>query len=99
MGKRRDKREYEITISEVAKKDFVFHYKSGNKLSKKNLEIFFEELRFTPTLGKGKPHALSHNLKGFWSRSINSKDRLIYTIDEENKVVDIISAKGHYGDT
>ena len=32
------------------------------------------------------------------SRRIDSKHRLIYQVDEENKKVFLISAWGHYGD-
>ena len=47
--------------------------------------------------GIGKPEPLRGNLAGFWSRRINDKDRLIYSIDEEN--VYILSCRYHYSDT
>ncbi|MEO8254246.1 MAG: Txe/YoeB family addiction module toxin [Flavobacterium sp.] len=74
------------------------HFKSGNKASIKKITIILQELSETPYKGAGKPEALKENLTGFWSRQINPKDRLIYTVNEDLVLVDIISAMGHYSD-
>lgn len=50
----------------------------------------------TPFTGTGKPEPLRHELSGCWSRRINTKDRIIYQVDEQAGIVTIISAKGHY---
>lgn len=50
-----------------------------------------------PFKGTGKLEPLKGNLKGYWSRRIDDKHRLIYTVDVEGSV-DVISCKGHYGD-
>ncbi len=39
---------------------------------------------------------LKKNLSGYMSRRINKEHRIIYRIDELNKIVTIISFKGHY---
>ena len=57
-----------------------------------------KELSETPYTGVGKPEALKENLTGFWSRQINQKDRLIYTVNDDLVIVDVISAMGHYSD-
>lgn len=44
--------------------------------------------------GLGKPEPLRHSHKGYWSRRITEKHRLIYKI--ENGVIFIASLKGHY---
>ena len=62
------------------------------------LVIIFQELSETPYTGVGKPEALKENLTGFWSRQINQKDRLIYTVNDDLVIVDVISAMGHYSD-
>ncbi|MDR3694285.1 type II toxin-antitoxin system YoeB family toxin [Mucilaginibacter sp.] len=41
---------------------------------------------------------MKFDLSGFWSRQINKKDRLIYTIEDNIVTVTIVSAKGHYSD-
>jgi toxin YoeB len=41
---------------------------------------------------------LSGNLQGYYSRRINIKHRLVYSIDRENKIIKIISVWSHYGE-
>jgi toxin YoeB len=48
-------------------------------------------------VGIGQPEPLKHNLSGLWSRQINEKDRIVYSVEEENVIVNVIAAKGHYG--
>lgn len=49
-----------------------------------------------PRYGTGKPERLKYFEKEVYSRRINHKDRLIYTIYENDKMIDISSARGHY---
>jgi len=37
-------------------------------------------------------------MQGQWSRKIDKKNRLVYTINDEIVTVEVVSAKGHYGD-
>lgn len=46
--------------------------------------------------GIGKPEALKGNLTGWYSRRIDSKNRIVYKI-VENDIV-IVQCKGHYQD-
>ena len=89
---------YHIIFDALAQKQISKHYKSGNKASIKKIEQILIELSKTPYEGIGNPEALKHNLSGIWSRRINSKDRLIYKVEENIVTVFIISALGHYGD-
>ena len=41
---------------------------------------------------------LSGNLQGYYSRRINIQHRLVYSIDEENKIVKVVSIWSHYGE-
>jgi toxin YoeB len=34
----------------------------------------------------------------YWSRKIDKKNRIIYSVNEEVVTVIVISARGHYGD-
>jgi toxin YoeB len=45
-------------------------------------------------VGLGKPEALKHQLKGYWSRRINDEHRLVYKVTEASIV--IASCKYHY---
>ena len=89
---------YRIEITELAYKQMVLHYKSGNKKSIKSIEKILKELSETPFEGVGNPEPLKHNLAGFWSRRINNKDRIIYSVNENLVLVEVVSAMGHYSD-
>ena len=41
---------------------------------------------------------LSGNLRGYYSRRINIQHRLVYSIDEQNKIVKVVSVWSHYGE-
>ena len=49
-----------------------------------------------PREGRGKPERLKYFEKEVYSRRVNHKDRLIYTIYDELKEIDITSFRGHY---
>ena len=50
-----------------------------------------------PKHGTGQVEQLKGNRQGEWSRRIDKINRLIYTINDEIVMVEVISAKGHYG--
>ncbi len=89
---------YSVTISESAKIQLAKHYKSGDKGLIKRIERIFEELSDHPFIGIGKPEALKHELAGLWSRRLDEKNRLVYSVVEESITVFVVSAKGHYSD-
>ena len=89
---------FRIEIKELAQKHIKLHYKSGDKKSIKNIEKIIQALSETPCEGFGQPEALKYELTGFWSRRINQKDRLIYSIDNDIVTVYVVSAMGHYSD-
>ncbi len=87
---------FRIKIEDLALKQLKQHYKSGDKGSIKKLEKILLELSETPFVGVGNPEPLKHSLNGYWSRRINTKDRIIYKVDETVITVFVISAMGHY---
>jgi toxin YoeB len=87
---------YTIEVKPIAEKHLKEHFKSGDKASIKRIEKIFVELSENPFKGIGNPEQLKHELSGFWSRRVNSKDRLIYFVEDNVVMVYIISAKGHY---
>jgi toxin YoeB len=48
-------------------------------------------------VGIGHPEPLTGNLSGFWSREIDEKNRLIYKIYDDGRVL-IAHCNGHYAD-
>ncbi len=89
---------FRIVIKRKAQKDIVAHKASGNKTSIKRIQQIIRELENTPYTGIGNPEPLKYELSGFWSRSINKKDRMIYKVEENIITVYVISAMGHYND-
>ncbi|SEN68744.1 toxin YoeB [bacterium A37T11] len=89
---------YSVDIEKKAKKQLAELYKSGIKADIRKVEAIILELEEHPETGTGNPEQLKYELSGFWSRRINSKDRIFYKINELEVVVTVLSAKGHYGD-
>jgi toxin YoeB len=87
-----------VYLTERAKLDLAKHKKSGNKAAETKIKKILEELMEHPYSGTGQPEQLKGNLFGFWSRRINRKDRMIYTVNNNLVTVEVVSAMGHYGD-
>jgi toxin YoeB len=65
-----------------------------NKSIYNRLNKLIIETARTPFEGTGKPEALKHDLKGYWSRRINEEHRLVYRV--EDAYIKIIACKLHY---
>ena len=53
-----------------------------------------KDINRTPYSGLGKPEALKHEYKGYWSRRINDEHRLIYKVTDTDII--IVACKYHY---
>ena len=89
---------YELILSDEARRHLIEWRKSGQKKTLKKISNLFDELREHPTTGTGHVEQLKGNLSGLWSREINKGDRLIYGIEDNRVIVNVVSLKGHYGD-
>jgi toxin YoeB len=89
---------YKIIIKETALEDLEHYRKTGQKKTAEKIDGFINELREHPETGTGQPKKLKHELSDYWSRKIDKKNRLIYSIDNDIVTVIVISALGHYGD-
>ena len=89
---------YRVDISVDARIDIAAYKKAGNKIALARIERIIEELEIHPETGIGKPEKLKHERSGQWSREIDKKNRMTYTIDETKITVDVLSAMGHYDD-
>jgi mRNA interferase RelE/StbE len=83
-------RRYEIRITKKALKDIR---QLSPSMKKKLKDIFIEVLSVTPYEGK----ILVGELEGIYSLRLNFKDRIIYSIDEKDRIVYIKRAQTHYG--
>jgi len=88
---------YKLIVSPNAKKDLEKLKRYEPKAAKKALELLKEIIQ-TPYSGIGKPHPLVGDKTGKWSRRITQKHRLVYEIIDNEVVVLVISAYGHYDD-
>ena len=81
---------YELRITKQALKDIRTF---SPKMKKKLKDIFQEVLAVSPYEGK----RLVGDLEGNFSLRLNIKDRIVYSIDEEKKIVYVKRARTHYG--
>ncbi len=71
-----------ILLEKNAIEDFEFWSKTDVKMLRKIAELFLAIAR-SPVEGIGKPELLKGDLKGFWSRRINTEHRIVYAADNE----------------
>ena len=82
---------YEVRFTKEAKKDVA---KLTPKLKQKLKKIIQETISINPYEGK----KLVGDLAGFFSIRLSYKDRILYTIDHEQKLIYIHRTKTHYGE-
>ena len=87
---------YALDFSPKALRDVQYFKKLGDKVLIRKIDQLLSELEQHPLIGTGRPEILRFELTGFMSRRINGEHRLVYRIVEENKVIEVISLKGHY---
>ena len=86
---------YKINILENANQDLNY-LRRNDKTSYIKVFDFIREMIIDPRNGTGKPERLKYFDKEVYSRRVNHKDRLIYTIYEKDRIIDISSVRGHY---
>ncbi len=88
---------YQIEYTEKAKQDFASLRKYDPEAFKKATKLTIELMEH-PQTGTGHPEPLRGDRTGQWSRRISKKHRLIYEIHEQQVVVLVLTAYGHYED-
>ena len=79
---------FRLQITRRAQKDIAT---LTPKLKKKLREILINRISVNPFDGK----KLVGDLGGCWSVRLTLKDRVVYSIDEENRIVHILRARTH----
>lgn len=82
-----------ITFTDECWSDYV-SWQAQDKKTLKRINSLIKAIQRDPFEGEGKPEPLRHNLSGFWSRRINSRDRLVYEVTESS--INVVSCKEHY---
>ena len=75
--------------------DYLYWQHQDKKMLKRINELL-RDIERSNLDGIGKPEPLKGELSGFWSRRIDTANRLVYRI--ENGVLEILSCRGHYDD-
>ena len=74
--------------------------KQLKKIKDKKLQLkiksILKELELDPYNSNNKFERLKHNFKGYCSKRLNKKDRIIYKVDDKQIIVLVISVLGHY---
>lgn len=83
-------------FTQNAWEDYLFWEENDKKTRKRINDLLKDISRNGASDGIGKPEPLTGDLKGFYSRRINDKDRLVYKV--EGNVVSILSCRYHYSD-
>ena len=82
---------YDVRLTKEAAKDVM---KLTPRMRKKLREILVNRIALAPLSGK----KLVGELQGFYSVRLSHKDRIVYSIDEEQHTVIVHRARTHYGD-
>ena len=88
---------YNVIVAPRAEKDLKRLLENEPKTYAKALSLI-GELYEHPRTGTGKPEPLSGDRSGQWSRRISKKHRLVYEIKDEEVIVLVLTAYGHYSD-
>ena len=86
---------YRILILKKAQADLEW-FRRNDKSSYVKCFDLVRQIMADPRQGIGKPERLKYFEKEVYSRRVNHKDRLIYTIYEDMKEIDISSFRRHY---
>ena len=89
---------YFVVLTVTTKQQLVKTHKSGDKILIRRIERILTELSEHPFEGIGKPEQLKYEFSGLWSRRLDEKNRLVYSVTEEKVTVFVLSVKGHYED-
>ena len=79
---------YQIYVTQEFEKEFKVLTKKNKKLREAILKVI-NKLRENPKLGK----PLSHDLAGKWTNRVERDYRIIYEIDEKNRIVNLMTIK------
>ena len=83
----------QIRFDPLALEDYLY-WQQTDKAMLKRIHSLIREIQRDPFVGIGKPEPLKHGLSGFWSRRIDDRHRLVYTIQDGALL--IAQCRDHY---
>lgn len=78
---------------ETAWEDYLY-WQMQDKKTLKRINSLLKEIQRSPFSGQGKPEPLKGALGRFWSRRIDTVNRLVYC--EKDGAIVIAACRGHY---
>ena len=84
-----------IVFSPIAWDEYLY-WQMQDKKTLRRINQLLKDIQRSSFDGIGKPEPLKY-MDGFWSRRIDEKKRLVYSISDSEDIL-IISCKGHYED-
>lgn len=76
--------------------DDYLYWQTQDKKTLKRINNIIKDIDRNGYEGIGEPEPLKHELQGFWSRRIDSKNRIVYRI--KNDAIEIAQCGSHYRD-
>lgn len=76
--------------------DDYLYWQTQDKKTLKRINNIIKDIDRNGYEGIGEPEPLKHDLQGFWSRRIDSKNRIVYRIKEG--AIEIAQCGSHYRD-
>jgi len=82
-----------ITWTKTAWNDYLY-WQAMDKKKLSRVNELIKAILKVPFKGIGNPEGLKHDLKGYWSRRIDSEHRLVYSYENDTWL--IIACRYHY---
>ena len=82
------------SFSDNAWEEYIY-WQTQDKKTLKRINALLKDIDRSPYEGIGKPEPLKENWSGFWSRRIDSVNRIVYKIENEQLI--IVQCGSHYG--
>jgi toxin YoeB len=76
--------------------DEYLYWQAQDKKTLKRINALLKDIQRNTFDGIGEPEPLRGNLTGWWSRRIDSANRIVYR--EKDSAIVIAQCKGHYDD-
>ena len=75
--------------------DYLYWQRESRSMLKR-INALIRDIERSPFEGIGKPELLKGNLAGWWSRRIDSANRIVYRVSQEE--LELLQCGGHYRD-
>lgn len=76
--------------------DEYLYWQTQDKKTLKRINLLLKDIQRSAFDGIGEPEPLKGNMSGWWSRRIDSANRIVYR--EKDGAIIIAQCKGHYDD-